>query len=255
MNDAGSDSDAEQRAFRRLFPCDDSDDPSSDELEQAEPAETGLRVAGYQLPRLVDDDTPPRTLELETHAALGIGFQVWPAAGAGVEFAATTPTSWRGVRVLELGAGIGLTGLALALFGAHVTLTDLPEVVSGPLARNVERNAAAVAAAGGSACARPLAWGDESHLAALGGGRWDVLVAADVVYRRALFMPLVSSVRALAGPGTHVLIAGLKRWRWESEFWRELVRAGFAQRVEVWAQPQPEPGQRRPVRVYQTQLA
>lgn len=45
----------------------------------------------------------------------------------------------KGKRCLELGAGMGLAGAAMALMGAHVTFTDLESVL--PLLRqNVQNN-------------------------------------------------------------------------------------------------------------------
>ncbi len=72
-----------------------------------------------------------------------------------------------------------------------------------PLARqalirhNIALNAAAAGAAGGSAAAAVLAWG-ETDPAAL-GDPWaapDLVVAADVVYHRDLFAPLLATLAA-----------------------------------------------------------
>lgn len=48
----------------------------------------------------------------------------------------------RPLRVLELGAGVGVVGTLLANAGAHVLLTDLPSLVQKSLQPNLQRNAA-----------------------------------------------------------------------------------------------------------------
>jgi len=90
------------------------------------------------------------------------------------------PREFRGKRVLELGAGTGITGLTAALLGAAVTLTDLP-VLLPVLQANVEANQAAVAASGGTVRACAFSWGDALP-GELGEVPFDYIVMADVVY-------------------------------------------------------------------------
>lgn len=62
-----------------------------------------------------------------------------------------------GSRVLELGSGTGVVGIAAACLGAHVLATDLPDVL--PLLReSIQLNEGLVAAAGGSVAAATLDW-------------------------------------------------------------------------------------------------
>lgn len=61
--------------------------------------------------------------------------------------------------VLELGAGTGLVGLAMAGLGADVVLTDLPSICPN-LARNVQNNHGLVTSLGGSVRTAILDWMD-----------------------------------------------------------------------------------------------
>jgi len=62
-------------------------------------------------------------------------------------------------RVLELGSGTGLVGLAMAGLGADVVLTDMSSIYAN-LARNVESHAAMIEHRGGCARAGVLDWTD-----------------------------------------------------------------------------------------------
>ena len=83
-----------------------------------------------------------------------------------------------GKRVLELGSGTGVAGLAAAALGARVTLTDLPAVV--PLLQlNARRNGEAIGAKGGETEVAELDWarGVESV-----DTSWDLVIGADLLY-------------------------------------------------------------------------
>jgi len=85
-------------------------------------------------------------------------------------------------RVLELGAGTGLVGIAAAcLWEASVTLTDLPEIV-GNLEQNVQRNALRIEASCGTATVRALDWSDDSQIPEDENERFPLILAADPLY-------------------------------------------------------------------------
>lgn len=81
------------------------------------------------------------------------GFQIWPgtrllvealtwpqAVGDCAQLAAYQQKCRNGARVLELGAGIGVVGTALAAIGSQVLLTDLPTLVTNAIRPNLSRN-------------------------------------------------------------------------------------------------------------------
>ena len=72
---------------------------------------------------------------------------VWEAGIALAEYLSSHmgERELRARRVLELGAGPGIAGIAAAMRGAHVTLTDRDTAL---LQRNVEAHAQAIHAAG-----------------------------------------------------------------------------------------------------------
>ena len=119
-----------------------------------------------------------------------------PPAGSAAEIgpspAAAPSAPLAGLRILELGSGTGIGGLAAAALGAHVTLTDTEAVM--PLLRaNCAANATEVARAGGTAVARCCDWtqiGDATNRDATvppPDDSWadcDVILAADVLYQR-----------------------------------------------------------------------
>jgi predicted nicotinamide N-methyase len=109
--------------------------------------------------------------------------ELWPAAVALARFCLEEKTV-KGGRVLELGCGLGLAGIAAARAGARVTMTDY-EVDALLFARyNAERNLEREQRARIEFAL--LDWRDPADL-----GRYDVIIAADVIYERRNFIPLL----------------------------------------------------------------
>jgi predicted nicotinamide N-methyase len=89
-----------------------------------------------------------------------IGFKTWGASYLLSKRLHTLeiPQTESQLRVLELGSGTGLVGMAVAaVLGASVLLTDLPEI-EGNLTRNVKQNRPEIEALGGSVISAVLDW-------------------------------------------------------------------------------------------------
>ncbi len=131
-------------------------------------------------------------------------------------------------------------------------------VAQGIIERNVCDNRQAWEARCGSAEAAELSWGT-TDISAM-GAPWsapDFVIAADVIYDRALFQPLLSTLSAygasstrptlrfariaecvqvtvvptlvcMTGAGTEILLAHVRRWTSDRRFFRMLRSARFA---------------------------
>jgi predicted nicotinamide N-methyase len=118
---------------------------------------------------------------------------------------------------LELGAGTGLAGIALALYGANVTFTDIQSVLP-LLKKNVEDNilkSTAASAAGqsnivGSVDIKELDWSNEATYTQF-KPPYDYIIAADCVYGEAAVEPFLRTVLQMANKKTVVLIANEMR--------------------------------------------
>eukprot|EP00929_Paragymnodinium_shiwhaense_P081675 TRINITY_DN42803_c0_g2_i1.p1 TRINITY_DN42803_c0_g2~~TRINITY_DN42803_c0_g2_i1.p1 ORF type:complete len:391 (+),score=63.50 TRINITY_DN42803_c0_g2_i1:122-1174(+) len=107
------------------------------------------------------------------------------------------------LRVVEIGAGCGLLGLALARLGCQVVLTEQPSALA-----NLKANAMAQMSSpkyeksgGGQVTVKRLSWGDAKDIAKVcRKGPFDLIVATDVVFTEGLVDPLLQSIQALFGP-------------------------------------------------------
>jgi predicted nicotinamide N-methyase len=150
------------------------------------------RVAGIDL-TLLRPESPENLIDEKAFANdefLPYWAELWPAATA---LAEALPDV-RGLRVVELGCGLGLPSLVAAARGAEVTATDWAEEAIELLRMNAERNALALVA---EVRDWRLAWPD----------RFDLALAADVLYEQRNVEPVLARLRELA-PRALVGLAG-----------------------------------------------
>ena len=122
--------------------------------------------------------------------------ELWPSGLALARLVAARDV--RGLRVLELGCGLGLPSLAAALGGANVLATDWAEDAIDLLHRNAERNGVFLQAA-------RLRWSEPEPM--LRAAPWDLVLGADLLYEArnaeqlAKLLPELGGEMLLAEPG------------------------------------------------------
>jgi predicted nicotinamide N-methyase len=187
--------------------------------DPAPPGTRALKVAlGPALPELtvfrpVDQEALIARALSGADAALPDGgtpyyAELWPAAVPLALWLIEQPERTRGERVLELGCGLGLTGLALArVSGARVALTD-----GSPAALDLVRAALPL---NGPFEHEPvvatLDWREPDTAVAALGGKFPTVVGADVLYEPASFSALASAARASLAPGGTLYLAEPQR--------------------------------------------
>jgi SAM-dependent methyltransferase len=134
--------------------------------------------------------------------------ELWPAALPLAKWLLEERACREGGRVLELGCGLGLVGLALAkVAGAKVALTDGSEPALELVRRAVELNRPF---AHEPAVAR-LDWREPDASVAALGGRFPVVVGADVLYAPENFEPLARAAAASLRPDGVLYLAEPQR--------------------------------------------
>mmetsp|Transcript_8943 Transcript_8943/g.20679 ORF Transcript_8943/g.20679 Transcript_8943/m.20679 type:complete len:287 (+) Transcript_8943:615-1475(+) len=139
------------------------------------------------------------------------------------------PTS-SSTTILELGAGLGLTGLQLATqFPCRLILTDLPDAMP-LLRRNVQLNQEAWRQRGSNVSTRVLEWGKpvENDIFAEISDNNLLILASDCVYWESLYEPLERTLAQLLSsslqqqPSRFALLASVRRWKRDNTFFHQL---------------------------------
>lgn len=154
-------------------------------------------------------------------------------------------TALGGLRVIELGCGLGIPSLAAARAGATVVATDESEEALELLARNASANGLEVETVRAD-------WAEPSAL--VERAPFDVVLAADVLYERAAVARLLSLIPRLApeavvaDPGRPAAEAFLeqarRRWRAETRV-RGVVRLHRLRATRTVCQKVPSPSKER----------
>jgi predicted nicotinamide N-methyase len=110
----------------------------------------------------------------------------------------------RGMRCVDLGSGIGLSGMAACMLGAHTVFTDTSDVVP-LLKKNIVNNHPVLAGGGGQWQVEEYEWGT------LKGHRLvklcpHIVMMSEVLYDPELVAPLFHSLLHLATANTEVIL-------------------------------------------------
>ncbi len=146
---------------------------------------------------------------------------LWPSAHALGRYLIREKAVQPGMRVTEIGCGLGLPGLVAGRLGGKVSFSDyLPDALA--LARhNWQGNLQ------GEAEFRLMDWREpDPSLAA------DLVLASDVAYEARAFEPLPRAFRTLCRPGGRILVAEPDR-AIARPFLRTLPELGFAHRSDI----------------------
>jgi predicted nicotinamide N-methyase len=137
--------------------------------------------------------------------------ELWPSGVALARVIAARDL--RGLRVVELGAGLGLPSLAAALRGADVLATDWADEAVALLRENAERNGVRLRV-------ERVRWDEPADL--LEAAPWDVVLGADLLYeaRNAeqllVLLPQLGGEILLADPGRPFARSFLEQWQVEA---------------------------------------
>ena len=120
------------------------------------------------------------------------------------------------VRVLELGAGLGLCSLTAAALGASDVVATEIEPALTALQKSIESNSESQHA--DRITVADLPWGDDDRAASLGTRAWDVVIGTDLVYGARLHAPLLATLRRVLTPGVSTLVLAYEERGGEEAF-------------------------------------
>jgi methyltransferase-like protein 23 len=147
-------------------------------------------------PAFTADNFIPESAAQDRDGRLPYGVALWPSGLALAHEVAGRAGSFRGRRVLELGAGTGLPGVVAASLGGQVVQTDWDESVLALCERNGVRNGA------GTIQYRVADWTSWDDT-----GRYDWILGADILYAEPMHPHVRRIFESNLAPGGRVLLS------------------------------------------------
>ena len=143
----------------------------------------------------------PLRIRQHSEMAFCTGCRLWDSSIALARWILAHGVPWvANKRVLEMGSGCGLAGLAATREAEHVRLTD----GEARLLPNLRFNADQLA--GVPVEVAHLNWSDTPDKLTAEHGTWDVVLGADLVYSSGCVAPLARAISALLKPGGALLM-------------------------------------------------
>ena len=158
---------------------------------------------------------PSLTLRYYSHPGLEIGSVLWTGGTVLCQYILDNPATVAHKQVLELGSGLGITGIVAARYAATVHLTDkrdLVPLISANLRENDCCNGAAFEYVWGAPQPREMS------------DTYDVILGADVLYSEEGYPGLKRTIIERRGVGGSVVLTYKERGMGERRFLGELKR-------------------------------
>lgn len=128
--------------------------------------------------------------------------EIWPSGIALATVLLQSPDLVRGLPVIELGCGIGITAAAAMMAGAELTVTDYSALSL------VLTELTCLQAGVQIPATRQVNWRDErAHVLQDSGDHWPVILAGDVLYEERDIEPVLAVLEQMLAPGGTVLLA------------------------------------------------
>ena len=212
--------------------------PSFEDLAARFPLETVAVTIGaqrWQITCVVDQDALLDGVNVMEHVPYG--FLLWESAVALAQHLVERGDQLRGKRVLELGAGVGLAGLAAQKLGAAVWQTDHRADLLVLAEHNAQQNQLVPPQ---HFLADWRTWTHTPH--------YDLILGADILYERAMHRYLAPIFRQNLAPGGQLwltdpsrpqaleLLAQLETEGWQIDMTIQTITLALPQRVNKPAQ-------------------